>query len=823
MKDGKKKSSRKAQDADEVPVPSRKKKHKVTQQRGDPQADDDPPPAGKPRSKRRRSDGDGDRDRPPPPPAPAEEEDEEEVAPDTGRAKKKRKAAKAAAGDGGAEPAPAAEGAPAHAEGADVAGDDEVANSESLLKLRSLLAPPGSDTVLPTPKAPAGGLEDLDDDEEVGKVHAEGPDWTNRYHVVSASDLPTPLEKLPMDLHPAIERALRKAGFSALFPIQSAVVPLLARSAESFLVDVDSTYSCDVCIAAPTGQGKTLAYALPIVQALLPRLEPKPRALVVVPTRDLALQVYRVFEVLRRGLGSGVAEIRALCLTGEKSFAQEKRMLEQSPPDIIVCTPGRLSDHFFGEKGCLDLSELRWFIADEADRLLQHSFHRWLDVLEQVSQPQTIAGGVGKAKPRLQKLLLSATMTWNPQKLAMLKLRRPLYFFSSASGQYSTPAELRQHMLKCKPGAKPLAVLHLLGLLQRGVLEGSSAEAGGRVVVFCSSVDDTHRLARLLQIFSLLPELLGEAQDSDVATNAGIEAEAAADGGEEEADEECSDVESKGEEEKEGSEIEVDPRVAVRNSVASELRGSGLIAEFSSTLAQKERNATLKRFRRAEIKCLVCSDVVARGIDIPEVQAVINYSTPAHLQTYIHRVGRTARAGRTGHTFTFVPRFEMKRFEQMLRKSADCWDRIKRYPLPVESRNQGQKWYRRALKVLKRVLKLESLAKISPSRPLTLADLQAAAAERGSEAAAAVEKGSQKASVPATAADAPLESEDDVEVDAAGDAEVDADVEAGAESDVQANSAVVGAAGTKGEGPVAATATMLDFFKEIRGGSILSH
>merc|ERR1712050_619330 len=99
----------------------------------------------------------------------------------------------------------------------------------------------------------------------------------------------------------------------------------------------------------------------------------------------------------------------------------------------------------------------------------------------------------------------------------------------------------------------------------------------------------------------------------------------------------------------------------------------GAISEFSSTLGQKERSALLRRFRKAEVKCIVCSDVVARGIDIPEVEVVINYNAPSHLQTYIHRVGRTARAGRTGYTFTFVRRTEMDRFEKMLRESADCW------------------------------------------------------------------------------------------------------------------------------------------------------
>lgn len=343
------------------------------------------------------------------------------------------------------------------------------------------------------------------------------------------------------------------------------------------------------------------------------------------------------------------------------------------------------------------------------------------------------------------------------------------------------------------------------------------------MVVFCSSVDDTHRLARLLQIFSLLPELLGEAPESEVAAKADIKLAAAPLGEEEAASADDSEAEGEKKEGEEEVEVEVDPRIAVRSRVASELRGSGLVVEFSSTLSQKERNAALKRFRQAQIKCLVCSDVVARGIDIPEVQAVINYSTPLHLQTYIHRVGRTARAGRAGHTFTFVPRFEMKRFEQMLRKSADCWDRMKKYPLPAESRNQGQKWYRRALKLLKRVLKLELLGKISPSRPLTLADLQdAQAGPHPMPTAADTQTCPKKA--PVIAESAAVDSEDDSDVDVEVEAEVDEDVDAGVEFDAQANSAVVGSTSKSGKGDGQdSKATMLDFLEEIRKHSILSH
>ncbi|CAE8583883.1 unnamed protein product, partial [Polarella glacialis] len=160
-------------------------------------------------------------------------------------------------------------------------------------------------------------------------------------------------------------------------------------------------------------------------------------------------------------------------------------------------------EHFLGRDATLDLGALRWFVVDEADRLLTQTYHRWLDVLDRVCGEPSAGGNPGF---RTQKLLLSATMTWDPRKLAALKLRRPLYFFSSKTGQHVTPASLRQHYVRCRTAAKPLACLHLL----RKVLSQSSglgaAGHDGRVVIFCPSVNTAHRLTRLLQICGAMPK-----------------------------------------------------------------------------------------------------------------------------------------------------------------------------------------------------------------------------------------------------------------------------------------------------------------------------
>eukprot|EP00438_Fugacium_kawagutii_P034086 Skav206007 [mRNA] locus=scaffold2084:571380:573424:- [translate_table: standard] len=123
-----------------------------------------------------------------------------------------------------------------------------------------------------------------------------------------------------------------------------------------------------------------------------------------------------------------------------------------------------------------------------------------------------------------------------------------------------------------------------------------------------------------------------------------------------------------------------------------------------------------------------CSDVVARGIDIPEVTAVVNYSAPSHIQTYIHRVGRTARAGKVGHTFTFVTRGDMERFEKMLRES--------KFPIPKEARSRKKVWWSPALEALQRCLDAESKGHLSVVKPIDEETLM------GTEPKAAKQEGS---------------------------------------------------------------------------------
>jgi len=272
------------------------------------------------------------------------------------------------------------------------------------------------------------------------------------------------------------------------------------------------------------------------VQVLYDRLVPRIRAVVIVPTRELADQVHTVFNKFcgtphASYTGPSTATLRAVSLVGQTSFSEELRQIGGSssssgsgPPDIVVCTPGRLVEHCRHEGGGGGIfAAVRWLVLDEADRLLTQAYQQWLQVVMQMvhrrhGPPQGMSDGPGRqmvslntGRCPLQKLLLSATMTKNPQKMAHLQLHRPLFFLSSDTGQYGTPASLSQFYCVCQDDKKTLALTHIMLHLTGQV--SAAGEDRLRCVVFCASRDTAHRLARLLQI--LVQMEAGQGQEGD--------------------------------------------------------------------------------------------------------------------------------------------------------------------------------------------------------------------------------------------------------------------------------------------------------------------
>ncbi|PIN07106.1 DEAD-box ATP-dependent RNA helicase [Handroanthus impetiginosus] len=433
---------------------------------------------------------------------------------------------------------------------------------------------------------------------------------------ISLSDS-CPLDSLPF-LEPRLKRALHRVGYNSLFPVQVAVWHETIGP---------GCFERDLCINSPTGSGKTLAYALPILQMLSTRTIKCLRALVVLPTRDLAVQVKEVFAALAPAVGLSVG-----LAVGQSSIANEISELIKKPTldadicygtedfpqqfrsavDILVATPGRLMDHINNTKG-FTLEHLCYLVVDETDRLLREAYQSWLPTVLKLAYsfnqtPFPCEDGVNlstfgllktirsfgvergfrdRPHPRLVKMVLSATLTQDPSKLAPLDLHRPL-FLTTGKRRYQLPELLKSFKLVCKSKLKPLYLLALLRTLQ-----------GEKCIVFTSSVESTHRLYTLLNFFE--------------------------------------DLQVK-------------------------------IKEYSRQQRQSIRSKTLKAFRTGEVQVLISSDAMTRGMDVEGVQNVINYDMPAYIKTYIHRAGRTARAGQAGRCFTLLHKDEVKRFKGLLQK-----------------------------------------------------------------------------------------------------------------------------------------------------------
>ncbi|KAL6197426.1 hypothetical protein ACLB2K_033035 [Fragaria x ananassa] len=479
--------------------------------------------------------------------------------------------------------------------------------------------------------------------------------WMRTPIDVSALD-EKPLSLLPR-LHPRLKEALEKMRISSLYPVQVAVWEETIGP---------GGFQRDLCVNSPTGSGKTLAYALPIVQALSTRNVKCLHALVVLPTHDLALQVKDVFSAIAPAVGLSVGlavgqssianEISELIdkpkLEFGVSFDQENCVPQlRSAVDILVATPGRLMDHINNTKG-FTLEHLCYLVVDETDRLLREAYQNWLPTVLQLTrfdddglfphaqnfQPSAFGsfrtirrsglerGFRGEPYPRLVKMVLSATLTQDPSKLAQLDLHHPL-FLTTGEMRYRLPETLKSYTVFCEAKYKPL---YLVALLQSLGDEKS--------IVFTSSVESTHRLCTLLNFFDELPFK---------------------------------------------------------------------IKEYSRV--QRHRSKTLEAFRKGKIQVLVSTDAMTRGMDVEGVKNVINYDIPAYIKTYVHRAGRTARAGQTGCCYSLLREKEVQRFYKMLRKAENNF--CSKYSIPSNYIEPLHLVYESAKEKLKEVVEMESSKK----------------------------------------------------------------------------------------------------------------
>ena len=362
---------------------------------------------------------------------------------------------------------------------------------------------------------------------------------------------------------PEIADALERAGIVTPFPIQEMTLSV-------------ALMGTDLIGQARTGTGKTLAFGIPVLQRTVAPHDPdyaelvapgKPQALIVAPTRELALQVANDLKLAAADRGT-----RVLTVYGGVGYEPQLEALDAGV-DVVVGTPGRLLD--LANRRALDLSHVKSLVLDEADEMLDLGF---LPDVERL---------IAKTPETRQTMLFSATMPGAIVSLARTHMRHPMNIRAESSEDNQTVPATAQFVYQVHDLDKPEMLARIL-----------QAENVDKVIVFTRTKRQAQRVAEDM-------------------TERGFD--------------------------------------------ASPLHGD---------MQQVSREKALKRFRDGKLKLLVATDVAARGIDVTGVSHVVNYSCPEDDKTYVHRIGRTGRAGATGIAITFVDWADVTRWK-VINKALD--------------------------------------------------------------------------------------------------------------------------------------------------------
>jgi ATP-dependent RNA helicase DeaD len=362
-----------------------------------------------------------------------------------------------------------------------------------------------------------------------------------------------------LDLIEPLLHALEGAGYTAPTPIQASTIPLLLAGR-------------DVLGQAQTGTGKTAAFALPILQQIDLK-QKQPQALILAPTRELAIQVAKAFETYAARLSG----LRVLPVYGGQDYQVQLRALARGV-HVIVGTPGRVTDHM--RRGSLKLDALRTLVLDEADEMLRMGFAEDVECV------------LSQAPAERQTALFSATLPAPIRRIAQQHLTDPAEI--TIRQVAATADTVRQRYVIAAPHQKQAALGRIL-----------EVEPIDGVIVFVKTRMTSEPLAEYLA-------------------------------------------------------------------------GCGYrTAALNGDVAQKQRERIVDNLRSGKLDVLVATDVAARGLDVQRISHVINYDLPFDSEAYIHRIGRTGRAGRNGEAVLFVhprERRQLKRLEQATRQTIEAMD-----------------------------------------------------------------------------------------------------------------------------------------------------
>lgn len=385
-----------------------------------------------------------------------------------------------------------------------------------------------------------------------------------------------PMSVSNFNISQSLRAKLKAKGIESLFPIQA--------------MTFDAVFSGnDLVGRARTGQGKTLAFVLPVLESLTQGGQVKnlqrgrtPSVIVLTPTRELCKQVHADFEAYGGSVG-----LSTVCVYGGAPYGPQENALRRGV-DIVVGTPGRIKDHF--ERGSLNLKNLKFRILDEADEMLNMGF---------VDDVELILSGVDDPQ-KVQTLLFSATLPSWVKKIADRFLKPSRKTVDLVGDEKMKASNSVKHLLL--PGHYKMRTQLVQDVI-------SCHSNGGRVIVFTETKNDASELSGALKL--------------------------------------------------------------------------GTSRALHGDIPQSTREVTLQGFRSGKFNVLVATDVAARGLDINDVQLVIQCEPPRDAETYIHRSGRTGRAGNTGISVLFYDRKKEWLVPQIERQAGFKFERIAA-PQPVD-------------------------------------------------------------------------------------------------------------------------------------------
>ena len=357
-----------------------------------------------------------------------------------------------------------------------------------------------------------------------------------------------------LGLSPALLTAIQRANYDTPYPIQVEAIPAVLQQK-------------DILGLAPTGSGKTAAYILPILQQLLQQEAPRDRQvpiLVLVPTRELAIQVAEVTENFSRFLPR---RIKSLAIFGGVSI--NPQMMKLGGVEILIATPGRLID--LVGRNSVGISRIHTLVIDEADKLLQMGFREEMDHLLELTPKKK------------QTLLFSATQDQELTSLIQQLLKNPIEIQVAPTD--FTPDAIHQEAYRVSPESK--------GPFLRQLIQSGDWK---QILVFASSIRTADNMVVKL----------------------------------------------------------------IKNGIQA--------VAFHGDKSQGARTEALAKFKSGKTRVLVATDLAARGIDIQGLPLVINYELPRSPKDYIHRIGRTGRAGATGHAISLITQEEQHHFKVIQKK-----------------------------------------------------------------------------------------------------------------------------------------------------------